>query len=167
MTEPGWYPDPDLPDQQRYWDGAAWTEQRRPPEPLTQAAAVTAVEAPAANQFLVTVGDIGVTQTQVSTPNGAAPLRGSTWIVADMSVTEPKIPTWAIVCAIVFALACLLGLLFLLVKEDETRGYVQVSVRSGDFMHMTQIPVASPTQVAQIRSLVAQAQALAAQAPAA
>lgn len=33
--------------------------------------------------------------------------------------------------AIIFALACLLGLLFLLVKEDVTTGYVQVSVRSG------------------------------------
>jgi Protein of unknown function (DUF2510) len=28
---PGWYPDPDQPQvQQRYWDGAAWTDQRAP-----------------------------------------------------------------------------------------------------------------------------------------
>lgn len=26
----GWYPDPDQPVTQRYWDGSAWTEQRAP-----------------------------------------------------------------------------------------------------------------------------------------
>ncbi|WP_432119475.1 DUF2510 domain-containing protein [Streptomyces sp. bgisy032] len=29
---PGWYPDPHAPHQQRWWDGAAWTEHRRAPE---------------------------------------------------------------------------------------------------------------------------------------
>ncbi len=159
MAEPGWYPDPELPNQSRYWDGAAWTEHR--------ASATPALASPAAVMpgFLLTVGDVGVTATDIVTPNGTAALAGSTWIVSDMSVTERRIPTWAIVCAIVFALACLLGLLFLLVKEDVTRGYVQVSVRSGDLSHMTQIPVTTPVQVAQIRGQVAQAQALAAQAP--
>lgn len=27
---PGWYPDPDQPQTQRYWDGGDWTEQRAP-----------------------------------------------------------------------------------------------------------------------------------------
>lgn len=120
---------------------------------------------PAANPFLLTIGDIGVTSSQISTPNGSAPLHGSTWLAADMTVTERKIPTWAIVMAVVFAIFCLLGLLFLLAKEDVTRGYVQVSVRSGTLNHMSQIPAYSPVQVAQIRALVGQAQALAAQAP--
>ena len=26
----GWYPDPQVPGQQRYWDGSTWTEQRAP-----------------------------------------------------------------------------------------------------------------------------------------
>lgn len=33
----GWYPDPDRPATQRYWNGSAWTEQRASqakPEPL-------------------------------------------------------------------------------------------------------------------------------------
>ena len=29
-SAPGWYPDPSAPGQQRYWDGAQWTEQVAP-----------------------------------------------------------------------------------------------------------------------------------------
>jgi hypothetical protein len=45
-----------------------------------------------------------------------------------------------------------------------TTGYVEVSVRSGSLNHMTQMPVASPNDVAWYRQQVAQAQSLAAQA---
>ena len=37
---PGWYPDPEAPDRQRFWDGTQWTEARAYP-----AAAVGAAEA--------------------------------------------------------------------------------------------------------------------------
>lgn len=34
MTTPaGWFPDPDDPTQQRYWDGQAWTDNRMPLPP--------------------------------------------------------------------------------------------------------------------------------------
>jgi hypothetical protein len=81
--------------------------------------------------------------------------------VRDQSRTEEKIPTHAIVLAIVFALFCLVGLLFLLMKK-KTTGYVEVEVRSGDLRHTTQIPVQSVFAVNQVRAQVAQAQALAA-----
>ena len=29
-SAPGWYPDPNAPAQQRYWDGGQWTEQVAP-----------------------------------------------------------------------------------------------------------------------------------------
>jgi hypothetical protein len=119
----------------------------------------------AADPFILTIGDIGVTQTQIVTPNGVAPLAGSSWVATDMSVTQSKIPTWAIVLAVVGAVfTCLLSLLFLLAKENATSGYVQVSVRSGELTHTTQIPVTDPYQVTNVRGSVAQAQLLASQA---
>ena len=30
---PGWYPDPQNPGQQRYWDGSAWAAAAAPPAP--------------------------------------------------------------------------------------------------------------------------------------
>ena len=37
---PGWYPDPQAPGQQRYWDGAQWSEQSAQAAPAAQAPAV-------------------------------------------------------------------------------------------------------------------------------
>jgi hypothetical protein len=114
--------------------------------------------------FDLTIGDIAIAGNQLVTPNGVAPLRGSQWIVIDNTTTSQKIPAYAIILAIVFALACLLGLLFLLIKETVTTGYVNVTVRSGDLLHTTQIPVSNAAGVAQVRAAVSQAQTLAAMA---
>lgn len=113
--------------------------------------------------FLLTIGDIGVTSEWVVTPNGNAPVGGSQWILTDMTRTESKIPTWAIICAILFSLACLTGLFFLLVKEQQTTGYVEVMVRSGSLYHKTQVPISYQEQIQQVRALVSQAQTIAAQ----
>jgi hypothetical protein len=57
---PGWYADPEQPAMQRYWDGTAWSEQRRP----AQVVAVTLpgpVPAPAAsNGFAITALVLGI-----------------------------------------------------------------------------------------------------------
>jgi hypothetical protein len=122
------------------------------------------VPPPLSQPFLFTIGDIGVTPNQVITPNGSAALAGSQWIFVDTSRTETKIPTVAIILAIVFALLCLIGLLFLLMKEKTTTGYVEVTVRSGGIFHKTQIPVNSQMKIDEVRQLVSKAQALAMQA---
>lgn len=114
----------------------------------------------------VAIGDITVVGWEIFTPNGSAPIGRSRWIAIDNSRTESHIPTFAIVLAILFAVFCLLGLLFLLVKETTTTGYVEVRVDAHGLHHVTQIPVRHASDVAQARSLVAWAQSLAARAPA-
>lgn len=110
---------------------------------------------------LLWIGDIGVTQHWVVTPNGAAPLAGSQWIVRDGTRVEERIPPYAIVLAILFALACLLGLLFLLMKERHVVGFVEVTVRSGGVYHVAQIPARMPGEIDGVRRLVHQAQSMA------
>ncbi|MGW2839530.1 hypothetical protein ACWCWD_17210 [Streptomyces sp. NPDC001493] len=93
---------------------------------------------------MLSIGDIAVTNDSVITPSGTMPLKGAIWTATDMSRTEEKIPPVAIVLAIVFALLCLVGLLFLLMKEKKTTGFVQVTVVSGGRHHSTMIPAMNP-----------------------
>ncbi|MET3983389.1 hypothetical protein [Streptomyces sp. PvR034] len=86
------------------------------------------------------LGDITVAGDQIITPSGTMPLKGAMWNATDFSRTEEKIPTSSIVLAVVFAVFCLLGLLFLLMKEKVTSGYIQVTVTSGGRHHATMIP---------------------------
>jgi hypothetical protein len=150
------------------------------PDPTTAAEATTAEAPPTelstlpdlppppvAAGFLLTIGDIGITADSIVTANGNAPLAGSQWIFTDRTNSEQKIPSWAIVMAIIFTLACLIGLFFLLVKETRITGYAEVSVRSGSLVHMTQLPVRNEGDIARYRGMVAQAQSLAASAAAA
>lgn len=82
---------------------------------------------------VLSLGDITVMNDSIVTPSGTLPLKGAVWTATDMSRTEEKIPTVGIVLAIVFALFCLIGLLFLLMKEKRTTGFVQITVTSGGF----------------------------------
>ena len=111
---------------------------------------------------LLTIGDIAVTETSVMTPAGQLPLRGAVWTVSDMSRSESKIPTYAIVLAIIFSLACLVGLFFLLIKENVTTGFAQVTVNSGGKYHATMIPVRGPQDIYAITQQVNYARSLSA-----
>ncbi|MFC9247290.1 hypothetical protein ACFT7S_25805 [Streptomyces sp. NPDC057136] len=93
---------------------------------------------------MLAFGDITVMNDSIVTPSGTMPLKGAMWTATDMSRTEEKIPTVAIVLAIVFALVCLIGLLFLLMKERRTTGFIQVTVTSGGRHHATLIPAMGP-----------------------
>lgn len=113
-------------------------------------------------QPLVTIGDIAVTSTSVITPSGTAPIGQVSFIFTDMSQTTHEIPTWAIVLTVVFALFCLLGLLFLLVKETRTRGVVQVVVQGPGLLHTVNLPVWSYEQVWDYSNRVSYARSVAA-----
>ena len=113
-------------------------------------------------QVVLTIGDIGVSPNWVVTPNGTAPLRDSQWTVQDRTFMQQATPTWAIVMAILGIVFCFLGLLFLIVKENQTSGFTEVTVRSHNVFHIVQLPANSPHAVAQARQWVYQAQSMAA-----
>lgn len=117
-----------------------------------------------ADRTLVTIGDIGVTDQWVITPNGRCHIRDAHWMFTDMSRTSRVIPTWAIVLCILFILFCLLGLLFLLVKEERTEGSVQVVVQGPKLVHTVQLPVFSVQQVMDYSQKVNYARAVSAAA---
>ncbi|MFJ4339111.1 hypothetical protein [Streptomyces sp. NPDC088915] len=96
---------------------------------------------------VLALGDITVVGDRIITPAGEMPLKGAVWNAMDMSRTEEKIPTAAVVLAIVFALLCLVGLLFLLMKEKKTTGFIQVTVTSGGRHHATMIPATGPDTI--------------------
>jgi hypothetical protein len=76
------------------------------------------------------------------------------WSVASQTYVTESIPAWAIILAIVFFIFCLLGLLFLLVKERRVNGAVQVGVQGPGFAHSTYIPVYNEIATLQISSSV-------------
>nr|WP_130797446.1 hypothetical protein [Streptomyces otsuchiensis] len=93
---------------------------------------------------LLYLGDMTVMPDAVLTPSGPLPLKGAMWSVTDMSRTDRTITTAGVVLTCVFVWFCLLGLLFLLMREDTTTGFVQVTVTSGGRTHTTLIPATSP-----------------------
>lgn len=86
---------------------------------------------------LVQFGDISITEHWLITPAGSAPLRGTQIFVTDMTREERFIPAWAIVFAVIGFFVFLLGLLFLLVKETRTSGFMQISVTNGAFTYQS------------------------------
>ncbi len=59
---------------------------------------------------------------------------------------------------------CLLGLLFLLIKEDRTTGWLQVTVQGPGFVHTTQVPASHQGTAADIHARVNFARSLTAAA---
>jgi hypothetical protein len=112
-------------------------------------------------QPLVQIGDISVDQHWVHTPAGWVPTGQATWTVQDMTRPERVIPTYAIVLAIVTSvLTCLLGLLFLLIREDRPTGWLQVTVQGPDLLHTTHLPVNQQGMVVDVYARVDYARSL-------
>ncbi|MFJ4435494.1 hypothetical protein [Streptomyces sp. NPDC088923] len=110
---------------------------------------------------LLAIGDIIVTQAEITTPAGTMPLKGSVWNASDMSRTEEKISQTGIILAIIFGiLLCGLGLLFLLMKERKTSGFIQVTVTSAGRHHSTMVPALGPWSFHQVMQQVNYARSL-------
>ncbi|AWZ11336.1 hypothetical protein DRB96_02225 [Streptomyces sp. ICC1] len=62
--------------------------------------------------------------------------------------------------AVIFFLFCLLGLLFLLMKERRTTGYIQITVNSAGRHHSTMIPAVDQSTYMWVMSQINQARAL-------
>jgi hypothetical protein len=104
-----------------------------------------------------------VTSTTVRTPAGQFPLKGSQWTVTDQWTAEQKIPTWAIVMAIVgFFCLTIFSLLFLLAKETVYHGVVLVQVNSGPYHYVSRVPVNNQTYVQHVYQQVNYVRSLAA-----
>ncbi len=112
--------------------------------------------------ILGTIGDIAYTATSIHLPTGPRPVRGSVWTVSDMSHTEEKISTVGIVLAIIFVWFCLIGLLFLLLKDKRTVGFIQVTVQGDGFHHATMLPARGPDSLMHVQHMVNHARSVAA-----
>ncbi|GAA5092023.1 hypothetical protein [Nocardia iowensis] len=143
-VRPQWIPGPEPPPPQR---------NRLDPGPI-----------------LVTVGDIGCTATQVITPSGRYPLAGTNWIVTHQTSVSERIPSYAIVLAVLLMIFCLLGLLFLAVREETVQGFVQVGVHWPDrpgYYYATQVKITNRTQIVDTEQRVNYIRGLVAALPAA
>jgi hypothetical protein len=109
------------------------------------------------------IGEIRVTSTTVRTPAGEFPLKGSVWTVTDQWTAEQKIPSWAIVLAIVgFFCLTIFSLLFLLAKETVYHGVVLIQVRNGPFHYVSRVPVNNQMYVQHVYQQVNYVRSLAA-----
>jgi len=61
-------------------------------------------------------------------------------------------------------MTCLLGLLFLLMKEDRLTGWLQVTVQGPDFTHTTHVPVGGQAAAMDVQARVEYARSLTAAA---
>lgn len=112
--------------------------------------------------WLASIGDISISPHWVSTPSGQFPIRGTTWTVTDMTREQQRMSPYGVILCLLLIWVCLVGLLFLLMKEDTITGYVQVTVQGNGFHHTTMIPAMTRKTPWEVNQLVNYARSLAA-----
>jgi hypothetical protein len=111
---------------------------------------------------LTSIGDIGISQYWIQTPNGSYPIRGSVWTVTDMTHYQERMSPTGIVLCLIFVWFCLIGLLFLLMKERSMTGYIQVTVQGTGFHYSTMVPANHSGVMVSVNQTVNYARSLAA-----
>ena len=91
-------------------------------------------------------------------------MAGSVWTVQDNSYMQQNVSVAGVILCIIFVWFCLLGLLFLLMKDQKLGGYVQITVQGKGFHHQTFVPVYGPDTFMEVNRTVNYARSLSAQA---
>lgn len=107
---------------------------------------MTAMQITAPEPFVLTIGDIGVSRSWVVTPQGNVPIDQAQISAIDQTITIQKTPGWAVAMAVIFIWVFLLSLLFLLVKENQTKGTVMVTVTGPGVHHVVFVPAYTAQQ---------------------
>lgn len=111
VVPPGWYPDPEMADTRRYWDGSKWGDNVAPAQSASSATSRQVVIA------LVVAASIGggiLSQQTVSLMTGSGIIWAGVALAvgaAIVSVVVPAMPTWTqVVCILVAAGAVYSGI---------------------------------------------------------
>ena len=104
------------------------------------------------------LGDIGIINGWIVTPNGNAPLQGAQWIVADWTWTYTYLPTSNAILGLLLLCIPFIGwILAIPVMVSQTTavtGCVEVTVLTRGLIHLTQIPVATGQQISSVYAVV-------------
>ncbi|SDD22271.1 hypothetical protein SAMN05216410_2981 [Sanguibacter gelidistatuariae] len=104
------------------------------------------------------LGDIGIINGWIITPNGAAPLQGAQWIVADRTWTYSYLPTSSVVLGLLLLcipfIGWILAIPVMASQATAVTGYVEVTVLTRGLIHLTQIPVATVGQIWSVYRMV-------------
>ena len=127
---------------------------------------------------MANLGDVQVYERVIVTPVGQWPMRGAQFLLAQQPQVVRRTTTAGVVLAIVSVvlalvtavftcgggLIFLLGLLFLLLKDEQLAGPAIVLVRSAGQLYQAQVPLVAPSQLPWLVNNINYCQALAARA---
>ena len=99
----------------------------------------------------VVLGDIGIINGWIVTPNGTAPLQGAQWLVADRTWTYTYLPTSNAILGLLLTcipfIGWILAIPLMMSQTTAVAGYVEVTVLTRGLIHLTQIPVVTAGQI--------------------
>lgn len=119
---------------------------------------IPAAEAPTVDPWTACIGQIGVTEHWVVTPNGTARLHDTQWIIRD-HVTVTRRSGWLLVFGFGLLWLLFIGLVFIaLAMRTRVGGYVEVTVWSPDVKHVEQVWVHSIAEAQAVHAAATAAQ---------